>query len=133
MVLELWQLIVGAIVTVVTSGALSYLIFYRSKKVGANADAASKAGDVMSDWFVLFQEQQRLLKTALTENETYRRNVIGLELRVSELERRLSGVQKALEREVALRKYSEEHICLLTDCRLRQPTLGTYKSNDQTA
>ena len=127
--MEFWQLIVGAIGTVATSGLLSYFIFYKSKKVGASADAASKAGSVMSDWFTLFQEQQELLKTALTENETYRRTVAGLEIRVSELERQIAGMQKSLDREVKLRKFSEKHICLVKDCSLRKPALGTYKKD----
>lgn len=130
MIIEIWQIIVGAIATIATGGGLSYLFFYKPKKVGENADAADKAGGALSDWLVIFREQQVLLRTALTENEAARRTVVLLELRVSELERQISGLQRAMDKEVKLRKFSESNVCLLTECSLRKPALGTYTSNN---
>src|SRR5690606_685956 len=50
-----------------------------------------------------------------------------LSLRVAENERKVAGMQRAIDNEIRLRKTAESNICFVTDCKLREPKLGTYK------
>jgi len=128
MKLEIWQRIIEIIGSILAGSSLSYLLFYKQKRAGEDADAVQQSGVAMAEWFKLFNEQQELLKTALVENETYRKKVMGLEMRVSELERQLAGMQRTLDKTIILKEFAEKHICLDTDCLNRKPAMGTYKN-----
>lgn len=45
-------------------------------------------------------------------------------------ERKLSGIQRLLTKEVGLKKYAERHICLNVDCKIRKPALGEFHTAD---
>ena len=45
-------------------------------------------------------------------------------------DRKLSGIQKLLKKEVGLKKYAEGNICLNLDCNLRKPALGEFHTED---
>lgn len=45
-------------------------------------------------------------------------------------ERKLSGIQKLLTKEVGHKKYAEKHICINVDCNLRKPALGEFHTED---
>ena len=47
--------------------------------------------------------------------------------KVSENDRKISGMQKIIEGEISERKKAENNICFADDCKLRRPKLGTYK------
>jgi chromosome segregation ATPase len=50
-----------------------------------------------------------------------------LSLRVAENERKVAGMQRAIDNEIRLRKEAESNICFVTDCQMRKQKLGTYK------
>ena len=54
-----------------------------------------------------------------------------LNLRVAENERKVAGMQKVIESEFRERKKAEHNICFVTDCKLREPSLGTYKKETE--
>ena len=48
---------------------------------------------------------------------------------IQQHERRLTGMQKAINSEIAKKKYAERLICFNDKCPIREPELGSYKSN----
>lgn len=45
-------------------------------------------------------------------------------------DRKLSGIQKLLTKEVGHKRYAERHICLNVECNLRKPALGEFHTDD---
>lgn len=50
-----------------------------------------------------------------------------LQLHRTEDNRRITGLEKKVERELKRRKESDFHFCSITDCDLREPPLGTLR------
>ena len=50
-----------------------------------------------------------------------------LQLQRTEDHRRITGLEKTVERELEWRKESDFHFCSITGCDLREPPLGTLK------
>lgn len=50
-----------------------------------------------------------------------------LQLQRTEDHRRLTGLEKAFEREMEWRKDSDYHFCDIVDCEMRKPPLGSLK------
>ena len=50
-----------------------------------------------------------------------------LQLQRTEDHRRITGLEKTVERELEWRKESDFHYCSITGCELREPPLGTLK------
>ena len=50
-----------------------------------------------------------------------------LQLNRTEDHRRITGLEKTVERELEWRKESDFHFCSITGCELREPPLGTLK------
>ena len=50
-----------------------------------------------------------------------------LQLHRTEDHRRITGLEKTIERELEWRKESDFHFCSITGCDLREPPLGTLK------
>ncbi len=50
---------------------------------------------------------------------------------MAENERKVAGMQKIIESEFRERKKAEHNICFVTDCKLTEPSLGTYKKETE--
>lgn len=50
-----------------------------------------------------------------------------LQLQRTEDHRRITGLEKAFERELEWRKDSDYHFCEIVECEMRKPPVGTFK------
>ena len=140
-----WELIISAIVGMLTGGGVSWLFKLREDKAGSQADVVDSSTEAMNKMMTLIGTQQERLnaiiedkdrlieqqrglineyKTALEEANQKLKN---LEFKVSENNRKICGMQKIIDNEIKERKIAENSICFVTDCKLRRPPLGTYK------
>jgi hypothetical protein len=82
---------------------------------------------IIKDKDMLIEQQQGLINEYKTALEEANQKLKNLEFKVSENDRRICGMQKIIENEISERKKAEHNICFVTDCKLREPKLGTYK------
>ena len=140
-----WELIISAIVGMLTGGGVSWLFKLKEDKASSQADVVDSSTEAMNKMMTLIGTQQERLnaiiedkdrlieqqrglineyKTALEEANQKLKN---LEFKVSENDRKISGMQKTIDNEIRERKIAEHNICFVNDCKLRKPKLGTYK------
>ena len=140
-----WELIISAIVGMLTGGGVSWLFKLKEDKASSQADVVDSSTEAMNKMMTLIGTQQERLnaiiedkdrlieqqrglineyKTALEEANQKLKN---LEFKVSENDRKICGMQKIIDNEIKERKKAEYNICFVTDCKLREPKLGTYK------
>ena len=141
-----WELIISAIVGMLTGGGVSWLFKIKEDKAGSKADVVDSSTEAMNKMMTLIGTQQERLnaiiedkdrlieqqrglineyKTALEEAYQKLKN---LEFKVSENDRKICGMQKIIDNEIRKRKLAEHNICFVDDCESREPKLGTYKS-----
>lgn len=73
------------------------------------------------------EELLKLLRDKDNINEKLRNNIKLLQLQRTEDHRRITGLEKAFDRELQWRKDGDYHYCGVEDCDKRQPPLGTFK------
>jgi ribosomal 30S subunit maturation factor RimM len=56
-----------------------------------------------------------------------RRDIELLRLQRSEDNRRITGLEKTVERELEWRKDADFHYCEIVDCEIRKPPVGSFK------
>lgn len=140
-----WGLLISGIIGAVAGGGMSWLFFLRENKAVSEADAIDKAADAMEKLLKNIDQQQTVFngiiegkdklidqQRGLLDNyrsllEEANQKMRALEYKVTENDRKISGMQKTIDTEVKLRKIAEENICFVNDCTLRKPKLGTYK------
>lgn len=141
----IWEYLITGVIGILTGGGISWLFKIKEDKAGSQADVIDKAADAMKKLLdnaeqqqttfnaiisgkdKLIEQQQGLIdgyKTALDEAN---QKLKSLEFKVSENDRKISGLQKTIDNEIKERKDAENNICFVTDCQLRKPKLGTYK------
>ena len=142
-----WEVIIAAVIGAITGGGISWLFRIKEDKAVSKADVVDSSTDAMNKMMTLISTQQEKLnaiikdkdklieqqqelingyKTALEEANQKLKN---LEFKVSENDRKISGMQKIIEGEISERKKAEHNICFADDCKLRRPKLGTYKKD----
>lgn len=77
------------------------------------------------------EELLKLLRDKDDINEKLRRDIKLLQLQRTEDHRRITGLEKAFDRELQWRKDGDYHYCGVEDCDKRQPPLGTFKRETQ--
>lgn len=143
----IWEYLITGVIGVLTGGGISWLFKIKEDKAWSQADVIDKAADAMKKLLdnaeqqqttfntiisgkdKLIEQQQGLIdgyKTALDEANQKLKN---LEFKVSENDRKISGLQKTIDNEIKERKAAENNICFVIDCQLRKPKLGTYKKD----
>lgn len=60
-------------------------------------------------------------------NDKLKRDLELLQLQRTEDHRRITGLEKTVERELTWRQDSDYHYCVVKDCEMRKPTMGTFK------
>lgn len=73
------------------------------------------------------EELLRLLKEKEGINEKLKKDLALLQLQINEDHRRITGLEKTVEREIRWRKDGDEHYCMVDDCPNRLPPRGTFK------
>lgn len=140
-----WELIISAVIGMLTGGGVSWLFKIKEDKAGSQADVIDKAANAMKKLLdnaeqqqttfnaiisgkdKLIEQQQGLINDYKAALEDANQKLKTLEFKVSENDRKISGMQKAIDNEIRERKKAEHNICFVDDCKLRKPKLGTYK------
>jgi hypothetical protein len=60
-------------------------------------------------------------------NDRLKRDLELLQLQRTEDHRRITGLEKTVERELTWRQDGDYHYCTVRDCGLRKPPMGTFK------
>ena len=140
-----WELIISAIVGMLTGGGVSWLFRIKEDKAGSKADVVDSSTEAMNKMMTLIGTQQERLNAIIEDKdrlieqqrglineykaalEEANQKLKNLEFKVSENDRKICGMQKIIDSEIKERKIAENSICFVTDCKLRRPPLGTYK------
>ena len=141
-----WELIISAVIGVLTGSGISWLFKIKEDKAGSKADVVDSSTDAMNKMMTLIGTQQERLNAIIEDKdklieqqqglineykaalEDANQKLKNLEFKVSENDRKISGMQKIIESEISERKKAEHNICFVTECQLRKPKLGTYKT-----
>ena len=141
-----WEIIISAVVGMLTGGGVSWLFKIKEDKAGSKADVVDSSTDAMNKMMELIgsqqdrfnkiidgkdkliEQQQGLIDGYKTALEEANQKLKNLEFKVSENDRKISGMQKTIDNEIKERKMAESNICLVPECQLRKPKLGTYKN-----
>ena len=139
------EIIISAIVGLLTGGGVSWLFKIKEDKAGSKADVVDSSTDAMNKMMELIgsqqdrfnkiidgkdkliEQQQGLIDGYKTALEEANQKLKNLEFKVSENDRKISGMQKTIDNEIKERRMAENNVCFVTDCKLRRPPLGTYK------
>ena len=140
-----WELIISAIVGMLTGGGVSWLFRIKEDKAGSKANVVDSSTEAMNKMMTLIGTQQERLNAIIEDKdrlieqqrglineykaalEEANQKLKNLEFKVSENDRKICGMQKIIDSEIKERKIAENSICFVTDCKLRRPPLGTYK------
>ena len=126
-----WEYIVTAVISLVSGGTLTGLYLRKQTEGSATAGVVKESMDALKSALETLTSQQEVftitIKSKDDEIATLKEQIKELSLRVAENERKVAGMQRAIDNEIRLRKTAESNICFVTDCQLREPKLGTYK------
>ncbi len=140
-----WELIISAVVGMLTGGGVSWLFKLKEDKASSQADVVDSSTEAMNKMMTLIGTQQERLNAIIEDKdrlieqqqglidgyksalEEANQKLKNLEFKVSENDRKICGMQKIIDNEIKERKIAENSICFVTDCKLRRPPLGTYK------
>ncbi len=127
-----WEYIVTAVISLVSGGTLTGLYLRKQTEGSATAGVVKESMDALKSALETLTSQQEVftitIKSKDDEIVTLKEQIKELSLRVAENERKVAGMQRAIDNEIRLRKEAEGNICFVTDCQMRKPKLGTYKN-----
>ena len=127
-----WEYIVTAVISLVSGGTITGLYLRKQTEGSATAGVVRESMEALKSTLETLTDQQAVfantVKSKDDEIAALKDQIKGLNLRVAENERKVAGMQKLIESEFRERKKAEHNICFLTDCKLREPSLGTYKN-----
>ncbi len=113
-------------------GGIGTILYWRQNKGSATAGVVKESMDALKSALETLTSQQEVfaitIKSKDDEIVSLKDQVKELSLRVAENERKVAGMQRAIDNEIRLRKEAEGNICFVSDCELREPKLGTYKA-----
>ena len=141
-----WELIISAIVGMLTGGGVSWLFKLKEDKASSQADVVDSSTEAMNKMMTLIGTQQERLNAIIEDKdrlieqqrglineykaalEEANQKLKNLEFKVSENDRKISGMQRTIDDEIRKRRLAEHNICFVDDCESREPKLGTYKT-----
>lgn len=140
-----WTRIIDIAVTAILTGSATWILFFRQSKSSATSDAISKSSEAMEKLLDIINQQQEVnnsitkqkdavieqqealiseYKNALDETNHKNRK---LEYILKENTRKITGMQKIIDNEMAGRRVAEQDICFVQSCTIRKPERGTYR------
>ena len=126
--------IATAIGVIGSIGGIGTILYWRQNKGSATAGVVKESMDAIKSALEMLTSQQEVftitIKSKDDEIVTLKEQIKELSLRVAENERKVAGMQRAIDNEIRLRKEAESNICFVTDCQMRKQKLGTYKKNN---
>jgi chromosome segregation ATPase len=127
-----WEYIVTAVISLVSGGTLTGLYLRKQTEGSATAGVVKESMEALKSALEMLTGQQEVftitIKSKDDEIVTLKEQLKELSLRVAENERKVAGMQRAIDNEIRLRKEAESNICFVTDCQMRKQKLGTYKN-----
>jgi predicted nucleic acid-binding Zn-ribbon protein len=127
-----WEYIVTAVISLVSGGTLTGLYLRKQTEGSATAGVVKESMEALKSALETLTSQQEVftitIKSKDDEIVTLKEQIKELSLRVAENERKVAGMQRAIDNEIRLRKEAESNICFVTDCQMRKQKLGTYKN-----
>ncbi len=142
-----WEYLITGVIGILTGGGITWLFRIKEDKAGSKADVVDSSTDAMNKMMTLIGTQQEKLNAIIEDKdklieqqqglindykaalEDANQKLKTLEFKVSENDRKIGGMQKIIDSEIRERKLAESNICFVTDCKLREPRLGTYKKD----
>jgi len=73
------------------------------------------------------EELLKLLNDKENLNEKLKKDIALLQLQITEDHRRITGLEKTVEREIRWRKDGDDHYCMIENCVNRIPPRGTFQ------
>ena len=126
------QIFLPIVTALIGSGGT--FLFFRSNKSKANTDAIAKFPDVINDMLGSIQKQNEILNKIIDNQSQVisdlKRDIQKQDLRITELERVNKGLQNRVNIYEKRASFSEEHVCLNTECEIRKPKIGTFKGKE---
>lgn len=126
-----WELIITGIFGIISGGTLTSLYLRKQTKGSATAGVVKESMEALKSALETLTSQQDVFAVTIKSKDdeivTLKEQIKELNLRVAENERKVAGMQRTIDNEIRLRKTAESNICLVNDCKLRKPELGTYK------
>ena len=123
-------MIISAVLGLVGGGTLTGFMLRKQTEGSATAGVVKESMEALKSALETLTSQQDVfaitLKSKDDEIVMLKEQIKELSLRVAENERKVAGMQRAIDNEIRLRKEAESNICFVTDCELRKPRLGTY-------
>lgn len=142
-----WEYLITGVIGILTGGGITWLFRIKEDKAGSKADVVDSSTDAMNKMMTLIGTQQERLNSIINDKDKLIKQQQGLiegyktaldeanqklkslEFKVSENDRKISGLQRTIDSEIKERKAAENNICFVTNCQLRKPKLGTYKKD----
>jgi chromosome segregation ATPase len=122
--------IATAIGVIGSIGGIGTILYWRQNKGSATAGVVKESMDALKSALETLTSQQEVFTITIKDKDdeivSLKEQLKELSLRVAENERKVAGMQRAIDNEIRLRKEAEGNICFVTDCKLRKPRLGTY-------
>ena len=128
----IWEYLITGVVGIVSGGAIAGFYLRKQTRGEATAGVVKESMEALRSALETLTSQQEVfaitIKSKDDEIALLKDRIKELNLRVAENERRVAGMQRTIDNEIRLRKEAEGNICLVSDCELRKPRLGTYKN-----
>ena len=129
----MWELIITGVVGIVSGGAIAGFYLRKQTRGEATAGVVKESMEALRSALETLTSQQNVFASTVKSKDDeialLKDQIKALKLRVSENERKVAGMQKLIDNEFRERKIAEHNICFVTDCKLREPALGTYKKD----
>jgi predicted nucleic acid-binding Zn-ribbon protein len=123
--------IATAIGVIGSIGGIGTILYWRQNKGSATAGVVKESMDALKSALETLTSQQEVFSITIKSKDDeivmLKEQLKELSLRVAENERKVAGMQRAIDNEIRLRKEAESNICFVTDCQMRKQKLGTYK------
>ena len=132
-----WGTILTSVITALIMGAGSifiFFIFFKQRKKKEDIDVIDKDASVAKNMLGFTTDYQNFVKQMSEKYQSdikeNKEEVASLRVEVTELNSNLKQLKTILNDEYIRRKYAENNLCLVTDCKLRVPELGAFKSDN---
>lgn len=134
-----WSGIISTLVGLIAGiGGVGTIIYYRQNKVGATADAIQKLLVVVDSQQETFNKAIEFKDTIIDlknkqaaehENElaAQKREIADCRFNIANQARQIKGLTNKIAEFERRTAFAERNICLVEDCELREPLLGTFK------
>lgn len=142
-----WGLIISGAAGMFAGGGISWLFRIREDKAASKTDIIANSAVAMEKLINITTQQSTAFEEILRKKDELiaqqaslidefrisldkaNQKIKYFEYKVSENERKISGMQKMINAETKERRAAEKDVCFVDDCNIREPERGTYKKD----